>query len=393
MDKPHLSAELKNLNGLEFWDWRDPQTGVRQVELTGKGVLGELEAESRLSEWATDRDYEMVAREDIDIYKPAPDDVLSMMSGSDMSLDRRDRILVSLRRNVIPLEVMQAAAAPLRAAAVPSESRGNAAGKFDPSQFTRTSVENLRMDDPRGIWARYICKDGSLSKIRVSNMTMGGIIGNFDRSARTPYCRQTTYTKEFNDKFQEVVPLLREIDKNFRARHPKRWQNQKDYIAKHGIAEKGWTIGDTAFTTATVNFNFRTAYHQDSGDLHEGFGNLTVLETGDKYKGCHTVFNRYRVAVDLRMGDFLCMDVHEVHGNTPFEAADPSRPDYGRCTLVCYCRENMKNCGTQEEERAKALANAKLRKTAKTLSPEEREMLELLLDNGQDVEITETTDD
>ena len=393
MDKPHSSATLCNLNGLEFWDWRDPVTGVRQVELTGKGVMGPLEAEAHLAEWATDRDYELLAREDIDIYKPAPDDVLSMMSGEDMSLDRSDRILVSLRRNAIPRAVLEEAAAPLRAAAVPSESRGNAAGKFDPSQFKRTAPENLRIDDPRGIWARYICKDGSLSKIRVSNMTMGGIIGNFDRSARTPYCRQTTYTREFNDKFQAVFPLLKEVDRNFQALHPRRWRNQKAYIATHGIADKGWTIAGTAFTTATVNYNFRTAYHQDSGDLHEGFGNLTVIEMGDPYKGGHTVFKRYRVAVDLRMGDFLAMDVHEVHGNTPIEAADPARPDYGRCTLVCYCRENMKNCGTLDEELAKAAAHGKLRKTAKTLSPEERELLDLLLENGQEVEITETNDD
>ena len=36
-------------------------------------------------------------------------------------------------------------------------------------------------------------------------------------------------------------------------------------------------IPETAFSTITINRNFRTALHRDAGDYKDGFGNLTVI--------------------------------------------------------------------------------------------------------------------
>ena len=50
---------------------------------------------------------------------------------------------------------------------------------------------------------------------------------------------------------------------------------------------------------------------------------------------------QYGVAVDVRNGDFLAMDVHEWHSNTKLI---PVTKDYSRLSMVCYLRENMIKC-------------------------------------------------
>ena len=101
-----------------------------------------------------------------------------------------------------------------------------------------------------------------------------------------------------------------------------------------------FTIKNTAFSTVTINYNWRTALHTDKGDLPQGFGNLVVLEEG-KYHGGYTGFPQYGVCVDVRHGDFLGMDVHKFHCNTKIT---PITKDYSRLSLVCYLREKMIRC-------------------------------------------------
>ena len=104
--------------------------------------------------------------------------------------------------------------------------------------------------------------------------------------------------------------------------------------------ETEFVIGNTAFSTLTINYNWRTALHQDAGDYKDGFGNLVILEEG-KYKGGELGFPRYKVAVDVRNGDFLAMNVHEWHCNTKIV---PKTKDYTRLSIVSYLREKMLRC-------------------------------------------------
>ena len=48
-----------------------------------------------------------------------------------------------------------------------------------------------------------------------------------------------------------------------------------------------------------------------------------------------------KVAIDVRDGDFLAMDVHEWHCNTKIHPIDK---DYTRLSLVAYLREKMIKC-------------------------------------------------
>ena len=71
-----------------------------------------------------------------------------------------------------------------------------------------------------------------------------------------------------------------------------------------------------------------------------------VIEKGAPYKGSYTGFPQYGVAVDCRTGDFLAMDVHQVHANTTFEPQDETSQ---RVSLVSYLREGIiKRCGDQK---------------------------------------------
>jgi len=50
--------------------------------------------------------------------------------------------------------------------------------------------------------------------------------------------------------------------------------------------------------------------------------------------------------VDCRNGDFLAMDVHQVHGNSPMVSTDETTQ---RISLVSYLREGIvKKCGDQK---------------------------------------------
>ena len=101
-----------------------------------------------------------------------------------------------------------------------------------------------------------------------------------------------------------------------------------------------FVIDNTAFSTVTINHNWRTALHCDSGDFEEGFGNLVVCEKG-KYKGGYTGFPQFGVAFDVRHGDFLAMNVHEWHCNTALQG---KKEKFSRMSVVCYLREKMIRC-------------------------------------------------
>jgi hypothetical protein len=161
-------------------------------------------------------------------------------------------------------------------------------------------------------------------------------------------CRLTTFNVKYPEKWKRIVPLIKEIDHQYELLCP------EDYKSQRRAAKKTpYHIQGTAFSTITTNFNFRTAAHQDSGDWPEGFGNLVVIERGTPYEGCYTGFPQYGVAVDCRTGDFLAMDVHKIHGNTP---KTPATDDSVRLSLVSYLREQIvKKCKEQPMYNAQAL--------------------------------------
>lgn len=378
--QPHPSAVKKEKGGLEWWEWRRPEDNVLQIQLTGRGVFEAAEIEKRAGDFLDDSDYVILAsEEDVDIYKPveAGDANLELFGFGVEKENSEDRLLMSLRKKVFSEDMTKPAWKILRHAAGASKNRGFAAGKAtaeglkkDPSRFVAPedlSKEDLRTIDQQRLFASknpmrtptlgtagYLTKDGYMSSTNESNMVYSGIVGNFNWTPRNPYCRQTAFTRDRFGEFLASMPFIEEISRYFKHCVPSRYEAQREFIKEGRLREKGWLLGNTIFSTITVNKNYRTGVHVDSGDFEPGFGNLTVLEGGaDRYVGGRTIFPRFRCAVDLRTGDFLGMDVHEYHGNTEMHSAVEGKDDWERISVVCYVRVEMSDCGTIKEENHK----------------------------------------
>lgn len=195
----------------------------------------------------------------------------------------------------------------------------------------------------------------------ISDTTYGegvnsGVGGSMDRYPRIPFCRQTAWTAANKDKFAMGLPLMERANDIFRNEFPIRWEGQRGYADK---IDPEFRIGDTVYTTVTINKSFRTACHRDAGDLCEdgyentrpkGFSNLTVVTNGKKFDGFYLCFPEFRVAANIQNGDFIMMDAHHIHGNTPMLNTEDG---FERLSLVLYMREPMINCGSLAHEQAR----------------------------------------
>jgi hypothetical protein len=227
-----------------------------------------------------------------------------------------------------------------RRAAAPNNNRGAAAGYLE----TVTDIGTHRPIAARSK-TRYqtLKRDGTMSNTVRAGQVNSGIIGYFDRSARFPFCRQTSFLIKHASLWGKFMPFIVRADEGFHEFMPERWAVQKEYCERTAA---DWVIPQSTFTTVTVNRNFQTATHKDAGDLHEGFGVMACLRNS-KYEGGHIVFPAYRVAVAYSNGCLCLADVHEWHGNTPLSKL---RVGYERITLVFYYREKMLSCLPVEEE-------------------------------------------
>lgn len=159
------------------------------------------------------------------------------------------------------------------------------------------------------------------------------LIRNFNT---TNVCRTTRFTRDHFDKWTEALPLFEKISNIYKRLAPTYYKKQ---ILLFDKSPKGLRIGNTAFTTVTSNYNWRTACHKDKGDFSGGLGNLSILGD-DTYTGGYLGFPQFKVAVDVRPLDVIIMDVHQWHCNTELKANE----DNVRLSFVCYYRNNMLNC-------------------------------------------------
>jgi hypothetical protein len=269
------------------------------------------------------------------------------------------KLLLKFRKNVIPEKVCIDAYNALEKHAMHKNSnRGAAAGTLSIHKLPKHVGKITKKDSFRVF---YKTKSGKVSRDNIGNISQSNIAGYYDRpdrnkynsnsgnssnsssrKSKVPMCRTTKFTKKNVEKWKKTIPLIKESDKLFKKLVPDRYKIQFTRASK----TPKFQIADTAYSTITVNYNWRTAAHCDNGDLDEGFGNLIVLEKsksqnleykGSGFTGGYLGFPRWGICVDVRQGDFLAMDVHEFHSNTPITGN-------GRLSVVCYLRKKMLNC-------------------------------------------------
>ena len=317
------------------------------------------------------------------------------------------KLLLKFRKNVIPKILTDLALESYRTQAkVKHNNRGASAGVLDPKKLQNYVSKLYHADQlysPSKFRTRYFKPDGTPSKSSVSNLAPSNIAGYFDvKNTRSggdksttstkvktlssvtspsvaatskggskggevhPPCRLTSFTRDHKELWSQSIPFLQMCDLLFRELIP---ENHHLQWIKAQLTPD-YAISDTAFSTVTLNYSWRTALHQDAGDCMEGFGNLIVIEdtkNPNHYQGCYTGFPQYGVACDARTGDFLAMDVHQWHCNTEFISDMTDNVEvysrrksikdtssnlmandwhYNRLSIVCYLRDKMINCKT-----------------------------------------------
>ena len=271
-----------------------------------KCLINDRDAEKLAGTYLDDSSYDTLVKEDTDAY------------------DLYGNLLFKFRKNVIPYEVIKLGYDSFKDSIELTDGRGMAAGG-----------NSLR-----------IKKDGTVSKISVAKKVYSGNVGNMNAGAMISYCRRTAFARAHFDKYTQGIPFVQYIDGLYKELCEDYYRRQIN-VAK--ATNQNYVIGGTSFTTVTVNKNFQTAVHKDSGDYPKGFGNLCVYREGS-YDGSYFVLPQYKVAVDLHTGDMLFANVHKWHGNTNFKDCSE---DYLRIAFVCYYRDYMLQCKSPKEELAR----------------------------------------
>jgi hypothetical protein len=273
--------------------------------------LTEKSADALIGTMADETHYDRIIDEDCDCYTA------------------NGKPLFFLRKNYIEEKTLLEAVDNMESAAKPTSNRGSSSG---------------------GERKRNVTKDGKKTKtLQVYDKETGkvvqdksGIVGYFDRSGHYDFCRTTAFNKEHLDKFQKAMPLINAVNQGFKELVPSRWKKQYGMVLG---TDPNYRIGKTAFSTITVNKDYRTAFHKDAGDYAEGFGNLVAY--CKDIEPVYLVLPRFRVAINLENYDLLLVDVHEVHGNTEIiKKSDKAK----RISFVMYYRQNMIKCLSPEKE-------------------------------------------
>lgn len=283
------------------------EKSIRKVTL-GR-VMSEAEAKLLKKSFANNSHWNTLITDDCDGY------------------NEEGELLFKFRKGVIPLQTLKDGVKAFEGSIETTEGRGAASGSTH----------------------KRIRKDGSVSNISVGNKVRSGNVGYMDSSAMVRYCRKTAFARDYFEQFQQGIPFVEFISKKYEELAPDKFKKQR---AAADLTDPYYLIGNSAYSTVTVNENFRTAIHQDAGDFKEGFGNLIVYREGN-YDGGYFTLPEYGVALDLHSTDLLFVDVHRFHGNT--EITNKS-DDWRRISFVMYLREKIVSCAKPEEELKKVKA-------------------------------------
>ncbi|NBP66064.1 MAG: hypothetical protein EBU66_15560 [Bacteroidetes bacterium] len=166
-----------------------------------------------------------------------------------------------------------------------------------------------------------------------------GIIGYLDSPNHKRPCRLSAYSREYFDKYNEGLEFINAINECYKTYVNNCYQKQYEECLKSGDYIIKYNGNFTAFSTVTINYNFRTALHKDTGDYNKGFGNIVAISEG--IEGGEILIPEYKIAIKLETGDYLALNVHEYHCNNPIKIVSK---DGFRLSFVCYLREKINNC-------------------------------------------------
>jgi len=378
--------------------------GVRTLTAKTK-----FDCEHLLNQFMTDEHYDIVVDDDCDFYAPP-------IATIDGAHNNESNLGFRFRKNVFSKEEMEGAYEGLLGAATLSNNRGTSTGTIGTQKQGnrewlypwQKDIMNLvvRGDltgkTPQDIMDEYVAEHGSLdyhwdkraslwhrgridqagyeydnffiNLVKNGELTVekvkeikpfitetmytaaihSGIAGFYDRYPRIPYGRATNYTESNMKKFELCYPYMRKLNSLFAELVPQRYAKQK--AVAESIDKRFIVAEDTAFSTITVNKNYRTTAHYDGANYIPGFSNLSTVTKGDiGWEGGLFVLPQFRVAVNLRPGDALLVDnAGIIHGNTEMiPPAGLDVEDMERISMVSYMRDGMSALRSKEYEDAR----------------------------------------
>tara|TARA_R110001592_G_scaffold222996_2_gene478369 strand:+ start:1919 stop:2827 length:909 start_codon:yes stop_codon:yes gene_type:complete len=276
-----------------------------------KSKLTDRQVEGLVSSFAEKNHYDQIINSDCDCY------------------NEQGKPVLFLRKKYIEKNILDEAYINLLDAAKPTSNRGSSSGGDRKFNITKKGEKTKSLQVYDKITGQVV-KDKS------------GTIGFFDRSGHYDFCRTTAFNIQNESKFKKGMPLIETVDKGFREIIPERYKKQKSMVM---ATDPNYRIGNTSFSTITVNKDYRTAFHRDAGDYPEGFGNLVAY--CKDIEPVYLVLPKYKVAVNLDTYDLLLVDVHQVHGNTKIIKKNEKGV---RLSFVMYYRHKMYKCLPPKKE-------------------------------------------
>jgi len=222
----------------------------------------------------------------------------------------------------------QATTAFLKLAKKTTGNRGYASGKPEGSKVVRVMV------------------DGQSMSMKRSNSNIAGFYDKPDRRHKKYFktdvaCRKTAFTHHNLNLWKTGLPFIQKCSELYHQ-HGRKYHDIQQL--EYERIQHDYKIPETVFTTVTVNYNWRTSCHKDTGDYSKGLGNLIV--TGKDFSGCYLGFPQFKICIKVEPSDFLLMDVHQWHCNTEINLLNS---DAYRISYVMYLRENMSKCKTEKQ--------------------------------------------
>ena len=238
-----------------------------------------------------------------------------------------------------------------------TKNRGTASGVADVKKFPKDAVALCKKDgepltNPRLVSVQYKRDDGSICGRCQSNAVRCGCAGYFDAVGGLP-CRMVGWSTKNPDKHELLTELCDEIAVAHKNNEPQSFNFQRSIAEK----SRNFLMGDSPYSTLTLNYDFRTASHIDRGDLKNSLSTLTILEEiPNNYSGSYLGLPEYKIAFDVRDGDTLIFDAHEYHSNTEMKVLSDKlpiddltgNPFGGRISVVAYLRNRLNECPKSE---------------------------------------------
>ena len=321
---------------------------MKRIDIDASHCLSESECDAFRGKYLGDDSYETIISEDCDVYcEGVP--------------------ILKFRKKIFQEHTLKCGWENCKYLAKASRGRGAAAGPIDHEAVYWKKREIYWSDK----WAaKYMVKDkktGEMkqSKMKVNNEVASNPIGYYGKTKGLGVdlpCRLSHYTRTKFDEYNNAIPFFRTIADNYAELMPDKYESQMARARANDFHIQG-----TPFSTITINRNFRTAVHKDSGDFG-GWACLSVLEE-NKYHGGLFVLPKFKLAVDMRHGDLLVCDVHQWHANTELYETEEDRKyndenpqqtfkdnlevgilglnnRFSRLSFVCYLREDIIKCAS-----------------------------------------------